>query len=61
MSIGKTLGNHGSNDYVCLLGVLLCAYMYIAIIIISLAHIIYAIVLLCESAQQFRALMMILQ
>ena len=46
MSVSKTLGNHGSNDYVCLL----CVHKTQP-----------TIVLLCESAQPFRALLMILQ
>ena len=60
MSVGKTLGNHGSNDYVFLRGVhkiLTRIYSYN----ISLAHIIVVTVhvekvmtiVLCESAQLF--------
>ena len=50
MSVSETLGNYGSN---CLLVVHKILTVHVEKVM--------AIVLLCESAQQFRALMMILQ
>ena len=63
MSVSKILDNDGSNDTGCgLLGVHKPLHTCLALTLI-MVHVekAMAIELVCESAQQFRALMMILQ
>ena len=64
MSVSKTLGTHGSNDYGCRCVLLdmqkTLTHMLITIVIVHVEKVM-ALVLLCESAEQLKVLMMILQ